>query len=209
VPPTEKPVVAAFDFDGTVTYRDTLFPFLRHALGAAMFARKGFASLPVLAAYGTGLMANDVAKARTLARFIGGMTLADLQALGATFARDKLPRLVRPRALERLRWHRQQGHRCVIVSASLDLYLEPWAAAMDIDEVLCTRLQVDKDRHVNGALATANCYGAEKLRRLELAVGPVGGYILYAYGDSRGDRELLAAADHAWYRTMPGSRESV
>jgi phosphatidylglycerophosphatase C len=205
----EKPVVAAFDFDGTITHRDTMFPFLRHAVGAAGFARAAILSTPVLSAYALGWMANDVAKARTLARFIGGRDLADLQEHGRSFARERLPRLVRPRALERLRWHQEQGHRCVIISASLDLYVEPWAASLEIDEVLCTRLQVNEAGCVSGALATPNCYGVEKLRRLERAFGPRGDYVLYAYGDSRGDRELLQAADYAWFRTMPGPRESV
>ncbi len=204
----DKAVVAAFDFDGTITYRDTMFPFLRHALGPAAFARGGMLSLPVLAAYVAGLMANDVAKARTFARFIGGMKLEELRRHGESFAAERLPRLVRPQALERLQWHREQGHRCVIISASLDLYLEPWATAMEI-EALCTRLEVDEAGHVSGALATANCYGAEKLRRMEQVLGPREDYVLYAYGDSRGDRELLAVADHAWYRTMPTAQESV
>jgi phosphatidylglycerophosphatase C len=204
----DKPVVAAFDFDGTITYRDTMFPFLRHTLGWTGFARGGLRSLPVLTAYVAGLMANDVAKARAFSHFIGGMGLDELRAHGQRFAADVLPRLVRPQALERLDWHRQQGHRCVVISASVDLYLEPWTAMMGVD-LLCTRLEADDEGRVSGALATANCYGAEKVRRLEQVLGPRDGYVLYAYGDSRGDRELLAAADHAWYRAMPTRRESV
>jgi phosphatidylglycerophosphatase C len=205
---SDKTVVAAFDFDGTITYRDTMFPFLRHALDLGAFARGGLRSLPVLAAYAARLMANDVAKERAFSNFVGGMDADGLRALGESFAAEVLPRLVRPHALERLQWHRDQGHRCVVVSASVDLYLEPWTAAMELD-LLCTRLEVDDQGRVTGRLATANCYGAEKVRRLEQALGPRDDYVLYAYGDSRGDRELLAAADHAWYRAMPTTQESV
>ena len=75
---------------------------------------------------------------------------------------------------------------------------------MGIDRVLCSSLRSDRTGRVSGRLAGKNCYGLEKTRRLLDSLGDRSGYILYAYGDSRGDRELLASADHAFYRTMPG-----
>jgi phosphatidylglycerophosphatase C len=90
-----------------------------------------------------------------------------------------------------------------VISASLDIYLEPGAQAVGVDQVLCSSLRSDRAGRVSGRLAGANCFGPEKLRRLQDSLGDRSGYILYAYGDSRGDRELLASADHAFYRTMP------
>ena len=199
----QQPTVAAFDFDGTLTYRDTLIPFLYYYAGPMAFVRDMARSAPTLTAYGLRLMKNDVAKERVLKKFFAGAPLTTLQHQGQAFARDRLPGLVRPRALRRLQWHQKLGHQIVIISASLDIYLKPWAAALGIDHVLCTSLDVDGNGQVSGRLGAANCYGPEKPRRLREALGDTSTYVLYAYGDSRGDRELLETADYSFYRSMP------
>ena len=199
----QKPVVAAFDFDGTLTTRDTLFPFLLHAVGVIRFLGSLIRSVPVLVGYGIRLLPNDVAKERILVYFLKGMSRPELDTLGHSFAREVIPRMLRDGAMNRLQWHRAQGHRCVIVSASLDVYLKPWATIHGIEHVLCTSLAIKDGGTLTGRLATANCYGAEKRRRLEEWLGVRSGYSIYAYGDSRGDRELLETADHSFYRSMP------
>ncbi len=103
--------------------------------------------------------------------------------------------------MTRLHWHQRQGHRCVLVSASMDIYLKPWAAAAGFDDVVCSTLEFH-DGRVTGRLAGGNCYGDEKARRLAQLLGEQD-YTLYAYGDSRGDKELLAMADYGYYRWMP------
>jgi phosphatidylglycerophosphatase C len=87
----------------------------------------------------------------------------------------------------------------VLASASLDLLVEPWARTAGVDDVLATRLQV-RDGRLTGLIAGRNCYGREKVARLRALLGDLAGVDLYAYGDSRGDRELLAAAQHPAYR---------
>ncbi|MGA9666285.1 MAG: HAD-IB family hydrolase [Gallionella sp.] len=198
--PADRSVVAAFDFDGTLTRRDTLLPFLLHTLGAPAVARHGLVLLPTLTAYGLRLIRNDVAKQRVLVRCLSGMHADELQQHADRFAASVLPGLLRQEALQRLAWHRQQGHRCVVISASLELYVRPWALASGFDDVIATRLETLPDGCVTGRLSGANCYGPEKVRRLETLMGPRPGYTLYAYGDSRGDSELLSASDHAYYR---------
>lgn len=203
---SEKPVVAAFDFDGTLTRRDTLLPFLLHTLGAAALARRAFALVPVLAGYGLGRVSNGAAKERVLVRCIGGMRADELQRQAERFAAEVVPGLLRNETMRRLDWHRQRGHRCVVVSASLELYVGPWARRAGFDDIVATRLEA-QDATVSGRLFGANCYGAEKVARLERLLGDRNGYRLYAYGDSRGDRELLAYADYAYYREIPGTKE--
>ncbi len=201
----DKPVVAAFDFDGTLTRRDTLLPFLLHTLGTAAVARHALVLSPTLIGYGMKLIPNDVAKERVLARCLAGMEMETLRQQGAHFAESVLPGLLRDEAMQRLHWHRRQGHRCVVISASMDLYVQPWARKVGFDEVIATHLEATQDGRFSGRFSGGNCFGAEKVRRLEAVVGAKDGYTLYAYGDSRGDRELLALADHAYFRTMPAA----
>lgn len=197
-----KPVVAAFDFDGTLTYRDSFLPFLRAVAGDARYLQLMLGLSPVLLGYGLGLVKNHHAKARVLAKFFSGQAVHQIQQVADEFAARQLPARIRASALARLRWHQQQGHRCVIVSASLECYLRPWAQAVGVNDVIGSRLATEAEIYT-GQLATANCYGAEKTRRLQVLLGQRDAYTLYAYGDSKGDRELLALADHAYYRQMP------
>jgi len=199
----DKPVVAAFDFDGTLTQRDTMFPFLLHVAGWGAFVRQVSLLAPTLAGYGLGIVRNDIAKERVFTRFLSGMDLIELQRKAEQFSVQKLPGLLRAEAMQRLAWHKKQGHRCVVISASLELYVRPWALATGFDDVLATRLETQEQNRITGKLSGENCFGSEKVRRLEVLLGPRSDYTLYAYGDSRGDRELLSGADHAYYRQFP------
>ena len=198
-----KLVVAAFDFDGTLTRRDTLLPFLQYLLGDVQVARHALLLLPTLAGYGLGLINNGIAKERVFVQCLAGMELDELQQQGERFAARVLPGLLRQEALQRLEWHQQQGHRCVAISASLALYVQPWALRAGFDDVIATHLETREDGRISGKLAGKNCFGIEKVRRLEALLGPRGGYTLYAYGDSLGDKELLSSADYAYYRHFP------
>ncbi|MDX8386618.1 MAG: HAD-IB family hydrolase [Gallionella sp.] len=199
----DKPVVAAFDFDGTLTRRETLLAFLLHTLGAARVAYDGLVLSPTLAGYGLGLIPNDVAKQRVFVQCLGGMRMDELEKHGEQFAQQILPGLMRKEAMQRLAWHQQQGHRCVVISASMTLYVSPWAIKAGFEDILATNLETHADGTTTGKLAGENCYGIEKVRRLEALLGKREGYTLYAYGDSRGDKEMLALGDFGYYREMP------
>lgn len=202
--PGTKMVVAAFDFDGTLTHRDTLFPFLLHVAGPLEFSFKFLSLLPTLSLYALGMMKNDIAKIKVLRRFLADMDMAALQQQALQFAEKKLPSLLRSEAMQRLEWHKQQGHRCVVVSASLEIYLRPWASKVGFSDILGSKLVEQADGTISGNLLGENCFGPEKMRRLEALLGKRDEYILYAYGDSRGDKELLSAADYPYYKKFTG-----
>lgn len=198
--------VAAFDLDGTLTRRDTLLPFLIHLVGWRGMLAGSPTLLPVLAAYAVGLMSNSRAKEAVFARFLAGRPVEEFNRRCEAFADARLPALMRPRMLARLDWHRRQGHRCLIVSASMENYILPWALAAGFEAVIATRLAV-ADGRLSGRYYGGNCYGEEKARRLRAWLGERDGVEVYAYGDSRGDREMLALADHAYYRQIPGEMQ--
>jgi len=195
------PTIAIFDFDGTLTDRDSFFPFLKMVVGSSRFWWGLFILSPILVGYALRLVPNWRAKETVLAYFLSGLSEEQLQQLGQRFAAQKISKLLRPEALQRLGWHQEQGHQIVLVSASLEAYLLPWAQAMGFDQVIGTQLEV-RSGLLTGRILQKNCYGREKVTRLRALLGDLSGYCLYAYGDSRGDRELLACVNYPYYRTF-------
>lgn len=201
-PLAERTVVAIFDFDGTLTRGDTLLPFLRYAVGTPAFLFRLVIVLPVLAAMVLRLVDRDRAKERVLRSFLGGMPAGELARRGADFAREKLPRLVRPEALQQLAWHRAHGHRCALASASPEIYVEPWARAAGFDDVVASALEYDTAGRATGRLAGGNCRAQRKLRRLESLYGDLRELIAYGYGDTRDDLPFLEHCTHPSYRSF-------
>ena len=194
--------VAVFDFDGTLTRGDTFVPFLQTAAGGARFAGALLRAAPTLTRFALGRVPNDEAKEVLMRLSLGGKPLERLRKVGERYAREVLPRRLRPAAVARLHWHQAQGHRCIVISASPELYITPWAEGAGC-EAAGTRLEVDAGGRVTGAIDGENCYGPEKVRRLLEMIGTREGHRIYAYGDSRGDCELLELADHGFYRRWP------
>lgn len=195
-------IVAAFDFDNTLTDRDSLLPFLFYIHGIWKTSYHLALLGPDFARFLIGNLSRQAVKEKILSRFIGNCRFADVQALGQRYADQLLDRYLQSDALKRLVWHQSQGHRCLLVSASLDFYLKPWAMRHGFEEVLCSTLEVTPTGYVTGRLVGLNCWGPEKVRRLLAYLGPKENYQLYVYGDSRGDQEILALADYPFYRTF-------
>lgn len=197
-----KPIVAVFDFDGTLTYWDTLLFFVVHAFGIVKTAAGLLTLAPAFIQYVCGCLSRQQMKEKVIAKFFKGMPLADVQKLGKAFAEGPLNRHLRQQSLYRIQWHINQGHRCILVSASLNVYLHPWALSAGFQDAVTSMLAVDNHNCITGRLEGKNCWGEEKARRLNALLGPRENYILYVYGDSRGDRELLSMADYAFYRRL-------
>ncbi|HIK31300.1 MAG TPA: HAD-IB family hydrolase [Oscillatoriales cyanobacterium M59_W2019_021] len=202
------PTIAAFDFDETLTDRDSLFPFLKQVVGTWRFYWGLLVLSPILLAYGLRLIPNWKAKEAVLRYFIGGLSVDRLQTLSQDFARKTISKLLRPEALKRLQWHQKQGHMTILVSASLEVYLQPWAKEIGFDRVLGTQLEILENR-VTGRIRGKNCHGREKVDRLQDVLGNLSQYSIYAYGDSSGDKQLLEVADYPYYRKFSDDEEPI
>jgi len=193
------PTVAVFDLDGTITRSDSLVPFLAASIPARRLWPAIARLSPRILAYAMRVEPNWRLKEAVLTAVLGGMPVELYEYLAREFAAGRLPRMVRPAALSRLRWHQTMGHRVVIATASLEAYVRPWAVEQGVADVVGTRLEVEAGQ-LTGRIEGRNCYGAEKVARLEVMVADLHSSNIYVYGDSRGDRELLALARHAAYR---------
>lgn len=186
--------IAAFDFDRTLTTRDTLIPFLTRFAGRRRLA----AALAAQAKrYRTD---SDAAKLDLLRRLTTDVASDAFELAGRDYAVGLHHRL-RPDTMARLRWHRHNGHRLLIVSASLGTYLRPFGETLGVDEVIAVELDVTPSGRLSGEVAGGvNVRGPEKARRLTEWIANAGidrsRTEIWAYGDSSGDDELLAMADH-------------
>ncbi|MGV8803683.1 MAG: HAD family hydrolase [Polaromonas sp.] len=213
MPALTPPVaIAAFDFDGTLTRGDTLVPFLARGLGWPRLLLALVRCAPWLAAYALRLLPNDVAKAHLLRATLGGRSCAEIDGWARTWLDKDLPAQLQDWTLARLAWHQAAGHCCVLVSASPDIYLRHVARQLGFDGLICTELQVHTDAHgerLTGRMQTPNCYGEQKVLRLQawlcarFGAEAAQAMLLYAYGDTAGDKPMLRLAQHAWYRGQP------
>jgi len=200
---SSKPGVAAFDFDGTITQRDTFVPFLLLAFGPSKLALAFLVLSLEAVKVGLGTSDRDRFKSLLIARLFRGKSRQALCEAGELHAKQ-IMQWLRPKALSRISWHRHRGDRLVLVSASMDFYLEPVARQLGFDDLLCTRASGDKLVFDGGVLGR-NCRGPEKVARLKDLLGALDAFELYAYGDSDGDKEMLEAANHSFYRAFaPG-----
>jgi len=199
--------VAAFDFDGTISRRDTLMPFLARTAGPARFAA-ACARLGLLSARGRIPRGDrDRTKEHLIEMLLSGRRESDMRSLGERYARDLMTGdRLRPEMVDRVHAHRDAGHRTVIVSASLVHYLDPIARELGIDAVIGVEPEVAQGL-LTGALARPNVRAGEKATRLAAWLGPAAtGQSrprLHAYGNSSGDHALLEMADRRWWLGRP------
>lgn len=198
-------VVAAFDFDGTLTRRDTLLPYLAIGLGWAGFGVVMLQCAPWLLAYALRLLPNHVAKARLLRLAFSGRTTAEVDGWTTRWMAS-LPAQLRPDALAQLAAHQRAGHCCVMVSASPDVYLQRAARQLGFDALVCTEMAVTRGVFT-GNMQTPNCHGEQKVIRLRAWLAGqdwcAKDVTLHAYGDTPADQPMLRMAGHAWYRGQP------
>ena len=203
-----KPIViAAFDFDGTLTKSDTFMPFLARGLGWPRFLLAFTLCSPWLAAFALRLIPNHVAKRRLLRLSLKGKTVAEMDEWTNRWLAQDFPGQLQDWSMARLAEHKQAGHCCVMVSASPDVYLKRVAQQLGFDALLCTEMAV-MDGRLTGDMQTPNCHGEQKVLRLKAWMAErfgadSGAKVVYAYGDTSGDKPMLQLAAHAFYRSKP------
>lgn len=190
--------IAFFDFDGTITTKDTLLEFIKFSKGTLPFYI-GFAlNSPWLIAYRLKLISNQAAKERILAWFFRKTPLDKFQEICRRFAVEGIPALLRPKALKEISELQDKGFSIVIVSASPENWIRGWAESIDAD-LLATKLETDATG-LTGRIIGHNCHGNEKVRRIGESFDLATFNEIYAYGDSSGDKPMLALAHHSFYR---------
>lgn len=190
--------IAFFDLDGTITHKDTMIEFIRFTRGNFRLYFSLWILSPMLILYALKLYPNDKAKRHLINWHFKGRSQSQMESWANAFSQEVMPGLLRPQAMECLEAHRSNGVGLVIVTASLDIWVKPWAAAQKID--LIATGSTYRDGKLTGEYSTSNCYGPEKVVRINAEYDLSRFETIYAYGDTSADKHMLALADEAFFK---------
>jgi len=195
----DKRVIIAFDFDGTITTKDTLIAFIRFSKGKFNLFLGFLLYSPLLIAYKLKLYPNWKIKQKIFSYFFKGTNLLSFNKICEDFSKHSQG-LIRPKATKVIRAYIEKNYELVIISASIENWVKPFARKLGISDIICTKPEIDSNNNLTGFFSTPNCYGIEKVNRLIENYPMIKDYYLIAYGDSEGDKELLDFADEKYYR---------
>lgn len=190
--------LALFDFDGTITTKDTLFEFIAFSKGRVQFLLGMVILLPVFVLLSLHLITSQKAKEEVLHYFFKGLSLDDFQSSCDLFSKKRMPALMRKGASEKIASHIKEGHRIVIVSASPENWVGSWAKMHGL-EWIATKLD-SSNGILTGKIFGKNCNGVEKVFRVKSYLDLSEYENIYGYGDSKGDLPLLTLATIKFYK---------
>ena len=190
--------LALFDFDGTITTREVFPDFMYLAVSWPRLTVGKVLLAPLIVGYRLGWVSGSTVRAAIVRFGFSGTSLQSLQTHGTVFAETFLPGVIRPGALERIAWHKARGDTVVVVSGALDVYLDHWCKAHDL-ELICSALE-HRDGRLTGRYLGAQCVRREKARLVRERYDLSAYSRIHAYGDTPEDHELLAIAHERYYR---------
>lgn len=190
--------IAFFDFDGTITNRDSFFDFISFYRGKTRLYIGLLKLLPTLLAYKINIVPNWKAKEKVLTYFFKDEPVTKFQYRCDQYAMKRIPQVIREGAVQAIKYHQQLGHDIYVVSASPENWLSAWCQRKNLG-LLATKLEVSSGT-LTGKLRGNNCYGPEKVTRILSKVELANYDAIYSYGDSKGDREMLDLANHSYFR---------
>jgi len=210
-PDASRRFVALFDLDGTLTWRDTLLPFLLGYLRRHPSRWLKIWPLPfALWNFLTRGRDRGLLKSRLIQMVMGGAGRAAIDACADSFVGSLQARhRLRPTALAVLEAHRAAGDHLVLLSASPDLYVPRIGAALGFELTLCTEIEWQGETLL-GSLKTPNRHGAEKSVCLAWLRSRFPGTPVIAYGNSASDLDHMRLADRALLvNGSPGARDAA
>lgn len=186
--------LAVFDFDGTITKKDTLFLFIIFVKGMKCLILGILLNSLVLLRYKLGFLSNSLAKEKLFMYFFKDMDYSDFCNYGNEFI-NKINETTRIKAVEQIKKYNSLNIPVYVISASIKEWVEPWCIKNGIEKVIATEIGVDSNNRLTGKFITPNCYGIEKINRLSNTIENRQDLYIIAYGDSSGDKELLDYSD--------------
>lgn len=199
---SQTETLALFDFDGTISNKDSFVEFMKFTHGTPVFMFRMAMGFLTFAGWKLGLVKSHYTKVKALRGFYRGWSEDRMKEARSRFTKQIIPKILFSNALERIDWHKEQGHRIVVVTASCDAWLGDWVHEMGL-ELLCTEMEL-KDGVYTGELSKPNCRGKEKVNRINQHLNLKDYASIYAYGNDHGDKQMLGIATHPHFREFEG-----
>jgi phosphatidylglycerophosphatase C len=196
-----KQGLALFDFDGTLTTKDSLLEFIKYSCGSFRYYLVMAMFSPAIFYHTMITKDGEAAKQKLLSFLFKGKKQSELESIGVAFAEQVLPKIVRAEMMDVLRDMKKHGYRVVVISASISIWLKPWTDGLGV-ELICTEIEFLKGKF-SGRFATPNCNGQEKVVRIKKHLNVMDYSPIYAYGNSKGDLPMLALADFPFMNNEP------
>lgn len=191
-------ILVLFDFDGTITYKDSMIEFIKFSIGKTKFYFGLIILSPLLLLYKMNIIANDIAKQKLITYFYKGYDKESFLKIADRYSLKEIDKIVYPKSLQKIKWHQSKNHHIVIVTASIENWVKGWCDRNQFD-LIATQLEV-KENKITGKFSTKNCYGLEKVNRIKQKYNLSEYDLIYAYGNGRGDKEMLEIADKSYFK---------
>jgi len=181
--------LALFDFDGTLTTKDSLNEFLKYSVGIKTYFYKLICFSPIFLGYKLGIIPNDKAKQKLLKLFFKDWDEKKFRKVALDFSTTNLKEILNHEIYNKLIDMKNDGYRIIIISASIECWLKPWCDLHEV-ELLATKLKFENSK-LTGELSTPNCYGKEKVNRLKKHLNINEYDEIVSFGDSKGDEYMF------------------
>ncbi|MCB9207167.1 MAG: HAD-IB family hydrolase [Ignavibacteriales bacterium] len=193
-------VLALFDFDGTITQKDSLFHFLKYSVGPIKYYKNIFILIPVFLKLIFQIISNSDAKEKVIAYFFKDLTQQNFKEIADSYSETQINKIIKNSASQKIKWHKSQNHRIIIVSASVECYLQKWCEKKEL-ELIGTKLEFINNK-LSGKFLTSNCNGEEKVSRIKEKINLSEYNEIYAYGNSKGDLPMLELANKKFFNNF-------
>jgi len=190
--------LALFDFDGTITNKDAFTGFLFYAISPRRLLLGKVLLAPFIIGHKLGLVDGASIRKKIVRIGFSGRCEKDLTKQAQKYSKEKIDKTLRINAMEKLAWHKKQGDKIVVVSASIDIYLKDWCERYEV-ELLCSRLERKKGK-ITGRYIGADCSCEEKVSRIKESLDLNLYDKIYAYGDTKEDLAMLELAHEKYFQ---------
>lgn len=186
-----------FDFDGTITYKDTMFLFLRY-YNPAKFRVQFIRHIPLFILLKLKLADTEKVKKSFIGSVLKGQLQSKIEEKAEKFFEENFPKIIRENALDFINNIDREHTHSLIVTASLDLWVKPFAEKLQM-QLVSTQAEF-KNGIFTGNFVGINCNGNEKLERIKKEISGHKYDKIIAFGDTSGDKAMLKWADEGHYR---------
>lgn len=194
-----KEKIAIFDFDGTITSKDSMLDLALKHFGPIKFYCGLIRIIPKILLCKLGIISNSAAKEGFLTYFYHQMNYDEFVKICTKYSLEEIDKITKPAALAKINFYKSQDYKMIIVSASLEEWIKPWALKNGFTTIITSKIMVENDK-ITGKLNGKNCYGEEKVNRFISCFGPFENYYTVSFGDSKSDKKILEKSNEAYYR---------